>query len=244
MNNTVEMVQTKVNGMFDIILPKHRADREEWHTEKGWERQRLNSLMLNLGKKDVVYYVGAEEGEFPALINKYCGSQVVLFEPNPKVWPNMKAIWDANGLVVPEGMFEGFASDTDRIVGEEHTIKALHTDWPDHAKNEVIGNHGFKELNKEADTYDQIKIDTFVEVSGIVPTALSIDVEGAEGRVLRGAEKTLREHHPKIWLSLHPEFLLQEYKEWAYELRQWVMGLGYKEELLDYQHEIHLYYHV
>jgi hypothetical protein len=69
-----------------------------------------------------------------------------------------------------------------------------------------------------------------------------LDVEGSEWRVLAGAEKVLREHKPKIWLSGHPEFMLQQWDESLYNLRQWIKGLGYTEIILDYQHEVHLYY--
>jgi hypothetical protein len=52
----------------------------------------------------------------------------------------------------------------------------------------------------------------------------------------------LREHKPKIWLSGHPEFMLQQWNESLYNLRQWIKRLGYTEIILDYQHEVHLYY--
>jgi ADP-heptose:LPS heptosyltransferase len=39
--------------------------------------------------------------------------------------------------------------------------------------------------------------------------------------VLTGAERVLREHKPKIWLSGHPEFMLQQWDESLYNLRQW-----------------------
>ena len=31
-----EMINAKLNNEFEMILPKHRADRPEWYTEKGW----------------------------------------------------------------------------------------------------------------------------------------------------------------------------------------------------------------
>jgi hypothetical protein len=74
------------------------------------------------------------------------------------------------------------------------------------------------------------------------PTAISLDVEGSEWRVLGGAERVLREHKPKIWLSGHPEFMMMYWKEYLYDLRQFIKGIGYKETFLDYQHEVHLYY--
>jgi hypothetical protein len=60
--------------------------------------------------------------------------------------------------------------------------------------------------------------------------------------VLEGAERVLREHKPKIWLSGHPEFMLQQWNESLYSLRHWIKEFGYKETLLDYEHEVHLFY--
>lgn len=237
------MVRTTLNGMVEIILPKHRAEREEWHTPEGWERERMASMVLNLNSNDIVYYIGAEEGEFPALIQMW-GAKVVLFEPNPKVWSTIKAIWEANKLEFPCGIVPAFASDKDRLATNvQEDMRVGDDGWPRCANYDIEAAHGFKELDKESKSYDQVKIDSVVEATGTIPTALSIDVEGSEGRVLRGAEKTLKKYHPKIWLSGHPEFLIQQYGENLRELRGWIKDIGYKEELLDYDHEVHLYYH-
>ena len=88
----------------------------------------------------------------------------------------------------------------------------------------------------------QITIDDTVKITGHIPDMISIDVEGSEWMVLRGAVKTLEDHHPRIYLSLHPEFLYEIYKEYGFDLRNWVKNLGYKETILDYQHEVHIMY--
>jgi len=195
-------------------------------------------LSKRLRPKEVVYYIGAEEGEMAALCQIW-GADVVLFEPNDKVWANIKAIWDANNLEYPLYCFSGFASNKNTLNSEGYFKKRS---FPDSANGEVIGDHGFKELKDPGDI-PQVKIDTVVEVTGVIPTAISLDVEGSEWEVLRGAEKTLKEHKPRIWLSLHPEFLHEQYGEWGAELRRWIMDLGYSETLLDYPlHEVHLYY--
>lgn len=238
MSSSVEMVKTTLNNQYEIIIPKHRADRPEWYTPAGWERARLNSMHDHIGRGDVVYYVGAEEGEMPALCQMW-GAEVVLFEPNPKVWPNIKAIWEANKLEPPTWYY-GFASDRNKhVVTNEGVIEG---DWPYCATYPVIGNHGFKELYLEAENYPETTIDDFVQKSEIIPTALSIDVEGSEARVLEGAKETLKDHKPKIWLSGHPEFMFHQWGEYLTDLRNSIKGFGYKETLLDYQHEVHLFY--
>jgi FkbM family methyltransferase len=232
-----EMIKTTINGEFDITLPKHRADRPDWYQPNGWEKLRLKSMHENIGSGDVVYYVGAEEGEFPALCQMW-GAEVVLFEPNPKVWAHFPITWSANNLEIPMVCVPGFASDKINSLA-----RIYYNEWPPEVNNELIAAHGFKELYLEGDTYGQITIDSCVYDHNIKPpTAISLDVEGSEWRVLGGAERTIREHKPKIWLSGHPEFMLQQWNEALHDLRRWIKGLGYTETLLDYQHEVHLFY--
>ena len=236
------MKKVKINNQFDIVLPKHRAERPEWFREEGWEKKRLQSMYKHIGSGDVVYYIGAEEGEMPALCQMW-GAKVIMFEPNDRVWPNIKAIWNANKLDPPLGCFVGFASDKTFPPGNFIDVER----FPACADGEVIGDHGFKELN-DAGNIAQVKIDdvtgAMMQVEKKLPTVISLDVEGSEWNVLKGAEETLKMLHPKIWLSLHPEFMFRIYGTYQFELRKWIKDFGYKEELLDYQHEVHLFYYV
>jgi FkbM family methyltransferase len=232
-----EMKKVIVNGEFEITLPDHRAARPEWYEPKGWEKPRLRHMSKNISSGDVMYYVGAEEGEFAALCQMW-GAEVVVFEPNPKVWSHFPLLWSANNLDLPIVCIPGFASD--KI---NNLSRIYYNEWPPEVNNVIEAAHGFKELYLEGESYGQITIDSCVYDHGIKPpTAISLDVEGSEWRVLGGAEKVLREHKPKIWLSGHPEFMLQQWNESLYNLRQWIKGLGYTEIILDYQHEVHLYY--
>jgi len=105
-----EMVEAVLNGEFKIILPKHRADRPEWYTDKGWEQARLKHMSQTTKDHDWVYYVGAEEGEMCALL-KMWGANIIMFEPNDRVWPNIKAIWEANNLDMSDIVIPGFAAN-------------------------------------------------------------------------------------------------------------------------------------
>lgn len=232
----VPMVHCVLNGQYEMYLPKHRADRPEWYTKKGWEKKRLQSMYRHLGQNDTIFYIGSEEGEMPALCQMW-GAKVVMFEPNDRVWANTKAIWDANELENPLATFSGFAAN---FTSEKAPL--LLGGFPPSADGAIIHDHGFKELKDPADI-PQVKIDDLVEQLGIIPTALTMDVEGSEWEVLQGAEKVLNTYKPKIWLSLHPEFLFGQYGKYSYQVRRWLMDMGYEEELLDYQHEAHFYYH-
>lgn len=222
------MKNTKINGKFDIVLPEHRADRPEWYTEEGWEKARIESMSQNLNKKDTLIYVGAEEGDIAALCAMWV-DRIVLFEPNKRVFTNFKAIWEANNLKDPL-WFDGFAAN------ETTPMSKLRKGF-EGIEGEVISDHGFVELHVEKEI-GKMKIDDI----GIVPTAITLDVEGSEFEVLKGAERTLKTYHPKIWLSLHPEFLFNYWGVYSYDLRRWIKDLGYKETLLVYEHEVHLYY--
>lgn len=228
-----EMVDTLINGRWMLKLPEHRAARPDWHTAAGWERARLDAMYDRINPGDVVYYVGAEEGEMPALCQMW-GAEVYLFEPNPKAWPNIKAIWEANGLPAPH-CWAGFASN--RVTAG----KLMHGCFPSEADDEVVGDHGFKELYLEAESYPQMKIDEVARAQN-PPTIISFDVEGSEWQVLRGAEKTLREHRPTLFASIHPEFMFHQWGEYSADFRGWIKGFGYRETILDYQHELHCLY--
>jgi FkbM family methyltransferase len=232
-----EMRTVIINDEFEITLPEHRAARPDWYHPHGWEKPRLKHMSEHISSEDVMYYVGAEEGEFAALCQMW-GAEVVVFEPNPKVWSHFPLLWSANNLDLPLACIPGFASD--KI---NNLSRIYYNEWPPEVNDVIEAAHGFKELYLEGETYGQITIDSCVYDHGIKPpTAISLDVEGSEWRVLGGAEKVLREHKPRIWLSGHPEFMLQQWNESLYNLRQWIKGLGYTETILDYQHEVHLYY--
>lgn len=222
-----------INGKWEIILPDFRADRPEW---PWWEMERLQSMYETTKPGDVVYYVGAESGDMAGLLSMW-GADLVLFEPNEKAWPQIKAVWDANNLKLPLGTFLGFASDKNSNLDKSNMYER--GVWPDCVNGPIVPDHGFKELKDPADIA-QLKIDDACETP---PDMISLDVEGAEGRVLRGAEQTLRKYHPKIYLSLHHEFLHQGYGELHFDLCNWIKSLGYKETILGNQpHEAHILY--
>jgi FkbM family methyltransferase len=231
-----EMVKCRVNGQYDIILPKHRADRPEWYTEKGWEKERMQNMRGRIDKGDVVLYVGNEEGDLSAIIASW-GAKMVLAEPNPKVWPNTKVIWEANNLENPLACFVGFISSQSTYYKNDEFVQNC---FPACADGPVIGDHGFMELRNH--NAPEITIDELSRIINHVPDHISIDVEGSEWEVLKGAEQTIMQHKPILWVSIHPEFMIQQYGQYSADLRNWIKDRGYSETLLAYDHECHFMY--
>lgn len=239
------MVQIKINGEYDLLLPEYRADRPEWLIENGgWEVNRINEMLDVLTPMDVLFDIGTEAGDISGLIAKYSKCKMVLFEPNDRVWPSIAAIWKANNLPEPLDFFGGFLSSI---------TKAAPTPLGLPENGVIIPNHGFKQLYEQYHDVAQITLDDYCERKGIYPTVITMDVEGAEFEVIRGAEKTLREKKPIIFMSVHPVFMYESYRnegKWKemYGERQEVVHmlrfideLGYTHRVIEWDyHECHV----
>ena len=239
------MKKTLINNKWKLILPDHRAARTDWNE---WEAPRLGAISDALTefikenkRKPIIFDVGAEEGDFPAVFS-LIGADVVLFEPNPRVWPNIRVIWEANKLPKPLGYFVGFASESTNEKPEqiEDIINQPEREgWPECAYGEVIGDHGFRNVSERLHDTPSIKIDDFIETRGIKPDFMTIDVEGSELHVLKGAEKTLRENDLTVFVSIHPEFMFDHYKLYEFDLHSFMKALGYYPTHIAYDHEHH-----
>jgi len=240
-----EMREVSINGRWPLVLPEHRAARPEWPY---WEKERLGSMYDHLGPGDLVFDVGSEEGDFPALWASW-GCGVVLVEPNPRVWPNVRTIFEANELPPPHGWFVGFAApdnfippgEDDRAVSKRWrtTGGPLDEAWPPCAYGPVIGDHGFSNLCERPDI-PRVRVDELADLYG-PPTAITIDTEGSELAVLQGAAGVLDHHRPLVWVSIHPEFSVDMYGVTKEDCLQFMADHGYACELLAVDHEEHFF---
>lgn len=232
MSDIVPVVETVINGKWALLLPEHRAARPEWPT---WEYERLRSMSLNIGSGDYVWDIGSEEGDLSALVQSWIGNNgsMVLMEPNPLVWPNIKLIWEANNLKPPVFCWVGFAGNEDRGWTEPLTDEPY--TWPECADGPVISDHGFLQLGERPDV-PAVRLDTLREWIG-APSIIVLDCEGSEHEILKGAAATLVENKPLVYASLHPTFMREQYNTDPDELHQMMCDLGYREKLLGVQHE-------
>ena len=238
------MIDALLNDKYALRVPVDRA--RQYLVDGGWETERLDAMHQHIGPGDRVFYVGAEQGEMPALCASW-GAEVALFEPTPTMWPRMEAIWEENNLPTP-WTWPGFVSDKDQFRAErasevygiqEYLEADFHLGWPRQAP--IAGLHGFKELQHEADMYPQIRLDTAADMWG-PPTVIAFDVEGSEWSVLLGALQTLHAYRPKLFGSIHPDFMRQSWAQDSDDFRDWIQRIGYRETILAHKHEIHVLY--
>ncbi len=235
----VKMVETTISKRWKLMLPEHRAARGEvWDT---WEAERMASMHEHLTTGDVVYDIGAEEGDMPALWASW-GCQVALFEPNPRVWPNMRVIWEANGIPEPLAFYVGFAGATDTAAAYQALAgTGWFDEWPPCSYGKVIGDHGFLNLSERPDV-PVVTLNT-AATQTVPPTALTIDVEGAELEVLKGAAAlVLAKYKPKVWVSIHPEFMERMYGSKPSQIHHLMERHGYIGTMLADDHEQHYLY--
>lgn len=233
-NELVEMQQVTVNDRWTIYMPSYRAERPEW-TTTGWEVERLDSMCKNIGPGDIVYDVGTEEGEITGLIQSWIGNGdggVCMFEPNCAVWPNAKAIWEANRFPDPIYAFHGYAGSATTIDLRSVMMKFQ---WPECVNEPMIRAHGFKELHEAGS--DIIRLDDFAAIIAS-PSVITIDVEGGELHVLKGAEMMLYDDKPLIYISVHPDEMVK-YGHSEAALHAYLYELGYRVKHLADDHERH-----
>jgi FkbM family methyltransferase len=241
------MQLTKINGKYELWLPDHRAARPEWLIENGgWEVKRTEEVLKALNPDSILFEVGVVEGDLTALFVKYSGCKVVMFEPNNRVWSCIKSIWEANELDDPIDLYRGFLSSksTKDIYDVAYKFSGIGDD--------LIPDHGFKQLYENYPDVPQMTLDEYCDMTERYPTVINVDIEGSEFEFIKGAEKTLRERKPIIFMSIHPEFMYESYRNggiWKerYGERQHVVHLlrfidelGYTHEIIEWDyHECH-----
>lgn len=236
---------TDVNGRWVMRLPSHRAI-QYMRPEGGgkWEAERLAAMHDTIKPSDVVYDIGAEQGDMTSLLASWAHTgAVVAIEPNPWVWPCIKAIFDENDLTTPAATFVGFVGSVPTIPTNPDGIRrGFFRGWPDCATGVIDPAAGFAHMAQEQDRVPTTTVDALVAKTGLVPDVITMDVEGSEWHVLRGAHRTLRVHRPVVFVSVHPEFLADMYGQTPADVDALMAKAGYDREHLATDHEVHVKY--
>lgn len=224
------------NYDYQMTLNRPLSDWDVWDY---WEVVRVESMRKHLKPGNVLFDVGTEQGWCNLVYAQMVGPEnIVLMEPTPEFWPNIQALWEKNfGEILPKGYYQGLLSDK---TTDERPIS---TTWPECSAGDLIDRNSYKLIHEHGNVIPQITIADYVRKSGIVPDALTIDVEGAELLVLMGAEEILKSHDLKVWVSEHDDLALANYNVKPDDVKNYMASLGYVMEDLGTDHERHVYYH-
>jgi len=146
---------------------------------EGWEHER-NSRERTLKQGDVFIDVGACVGGWaiPAAI---IGREVCAFEPNT----NNAQILNANALL----------NHLDNITVLDKVV------WNN---NGPIHFDGWNAV--EGDGALAVTLDSFCDDNNIIPDLIKVDVEGAEFRVIEGAQALIKRHKPRLLIEAHKQY--------------------------------------
>lgn len=236
------MKEKVVNGRWAIWTTDVIADWDggtgDYSARRGWEFERMESLQQRLKYGDVFFDVGVEHGWLSTIIGReFVGAEnMVLIEPSPEFWVNIRKHWQYNGLNEPLGCFEGFFSN------ESDDVTDVSDDWPASANlgHQEVPSMSYKSMHVEHGIpIATITLDDYISASEHMPDAINIDVEGAELLVIEGAQRALKVRHPLVWISIHPGMLRRDFNSDPDDLHYLMERLGYKGTHLGTDHEEH-----
>ena len=235
----VEWVEQLVCDRYKVKVPKFLVDAHKWWG--WWEKERFASMEKNLKQRDILFDIGAETGWISAIYAQFVGAEnMCLFEPTPEVWPTIKATWKENDLPTPLYACWGLVSNVDGppmpVTWGSISVRG----WPACAYDKVLlENVKYNHIDEDAHHRPQITLDRFIEVTGIQPSAITIDVEGAELLVLQGAKNTLQTVRPLVWVSLHEGLTRPGVEPKNQDVINFMAKQGYDGTLLGVDHETH-----
>jgi len=161
----------------------------------GWEPEAQRLMVKHLAPGGVAYDIGANIGVHTLLMARLVGprGRVHAFEPVPHLFERLKeniALNPSLGCAEAWRLALSDASGTAAFYTGHHT-GAGHLETAGVASGQRL-------------VVNTISLDAFVGEGGREPpTFIKIDVEGAEGKVLAGAERVLRVSRPTLLVDLH-----------------------------------------
>jgi FkbM family methyltransferase len=217
----------------ELYVPDNVADWDAVAGDSSWEKERMESILETMQPGDVLYDIGAEHGWMSAIYAQRVGGEnMALVEPSAELWPNIRLCWEWNELLTPLVTAEAFADTTAR---KAHAH--IHN-WPRSSGGPECGAMAYRHPNLHADI-PRVSIDYLALASSRPPVGITIDVEGAELAVLRGAEGTLDRHRPYVWVSVHPDLMAKDFDTHPDQLFGFMLSRGYKPQHLRTDHEQH-----
>lgn len=160
----------------------------------GWEEEAQAVILENVAPGAVVYDLGANYGIHALLFARLVedSGHVFAFEPLPTIHAALQSNIELNkfsNVTCVKLAVSEKSGSMDFVTG--HHVGAGHLSTAGDAQGEQLA-------------VETISLDEFVfEQHHRPPNFIKIDIEGAEGRALAGAERVLTEHRPVLLVDLH-----------------------------------------
>lgn len=218
---------------FHVWMNRPLAD---WDVFDYWEKERVRHMAKTLEKGDILFDIGAEMGWLSVVYGQLVHpSNMVLIEPTREFWPNIRAIWNKNFDAQPLATYNGLFSD-------KTTSKQVDEIWPRASRGDLIDKLAYTYIHENTQKVPEITLDEYVRQTGIVPNALTMDTEGSELLILRGAKETLAKRNLKVWVSIHPDLGERDYGVKKQDTLDFMAEQGYIGKLLAIDHEEHWFF--
>ncbi len=190
-------VATVDNRIRILSTSAFMGDLRFHFVENGQSRDEMAAFLdaaPSLPADALLYDVGAHRGLF-SLVHCAVGPhrRAVLFEPSRSLTNDARTLLARNG-------FDGRAEVRVCGVGDRAGARRITEDALGFAQ--PAGDD-----DADAATIEFTTLDEEWRRTGQVPSVVKIDVEGAEGEVIRGAAALLREIRPLLFLELHMDVL-------------------------------------
>ena len=164
--------------------------------------------------------VGASFGYFATLAGSIVGQtgQIIAFEPGPQNQSLLLLNLSSNGVRAPVVHQMALSSDRGFVLYSYSGSNGFITPF---------GGDPAELANRTL-----VRTSTLDAMIGALPVdMIKIDVEGAEGQVLKGAEGVLRRHRPIILMEFSPPSLQSTSHMSGHEVLTYLTSLGYSVDL-------------
>jgi FkbM family methyltransferase len=194
--------QFKPVGPFRIRLRRHRAF---WLRGLYHEPFVLGCFARLTRRGDVFYDVGSNIGLYVRLLSSHLGvKQVIGFEPmteNREILLRNVELGKLDGVTIfPYALSDRNYQEQLQIDDCMSGSAALNSVTEGKA---AVGRQLYG-LGPKTEPVQVKTLDSLIEEEHLPPPNLiKIDIEGAEGRMLRGARGTLLKHHPRLIVECH-----------------------------------------
>ncbi len=188
----------------------------------GEELKRMSFLEDHIKGGMNVFDVGANIGQISLYLSGLVGinGNVYSFEPSPYDYSHLNRNLELNDMKNVKTLNSAISDKN----GTEQFLynKQMNTK----GRFKSAGTEKFEELPEtEYISVNTVSLDNFAN-NNRFPDFIKIDVEGAGGKVLKGARRIIREHKPKIYIELHNT-------DEQLAVKEELIDKGYKAETLD-----------